>query len=97
MLLDAKAAVFSLCRSLFLIETQTGDEVNEMAKIKMKSHRGAAKRFRVTAKGRVKFRAANRSHNFLGDNGKTKRSRRSPKPLLCKSNAKVIKELLLAN
>jgi large subunit ribosomal protein L35 len=67
-----------------------------MAKIKMKSHRGAAKRFRVTAKGRVKFRAANRSHNFLGDNGKKKRGRRSPKPMLCKSNEKVIRELLLA-
>jgi large subunit ribosomal protein L35 len=68
-----------------------------MAKIKMKSHRGAKKRFRVTAKGRVKFRAANRSHNFLGDNGKKKRGRRSPKPTLCKSDAKTIREILLAN
>jgi len=66
-----------------------------MAKIKMKSHRGAAKRFRVTAKGRVKFRAANRSHNFLGESSKKKRARRSPKPLLCKSNERVIRELLL--
>lgn len=67
-----------------------------MAKIKMKTHRGAAKRFRVTAKGRVKFRAANRSHNFLGENGKKRRSRRSPKPLMCKSNERVVKEILLA-
>ncbi len=68
-----------------------------MAKIKMKSHRGAKKRFRVTAKGRVKFRAANRSHNFLGESSKKKRGRRSPKPMLCKSDERTIKAILLVS
>ena len=33
-----------------------------MAKVKMKTHRGAAKRFRITAKGKVRHKKAFRSH-----------------------------------
>lgn len=33
-----------------------------MAKVKMKTHRGAAKRFRLSAKGKVRHKKAFRSH-----------------------------------
>jgi len=33
-----------------------------MAKVKMKTHRGAAKRFRLTAKGKVRHKKAFHSH-----------------------------------
>jgi large subunit ribosomal protein L35 len=40
---------------------------------KMKTKRGAAKRFRVTGSGRVKCGSANHSHNFTNKNRKRKR------------------------
>jgi large subunit ribosomal protein L35 len=33
-----------------------------MSKVKLKTNRGAAKRFKKTASGKVRFRRANRSH-----------------------------------
>jgi large subunit ribosomal protein L35 len=42
---------------------------------KHKNHSGASKRFKVTASGKIKHRAMNRSHN-LGDNKKPKKRKR---------------------
>lgn len=44
---------------------------------KMKSHRGAAKRFRVTGSGRFKHRHAFRSHNLSHKSAKRRRALRS--------------------
>jgi large subunit ribosomal protein L35 len=42
-----------------------------MSKVKLKTNRGAAKRFKKTASGKVRFRRANRAHI------KTKKSNKS--------------------
>ena len=44
---------------------------------KQKSHRGAAKRFRVTGSGRFKHRHAFRSHNFASKSAKRTRALRN--------------------
>lgn len=44
--------------------------------MKAKTHRGAAKRFRVTRKGKVLHRAANLNHN-LGKKGSVRKRRLS--------------------
>jgi large subunit ribosomal protein L35 len=60
---------------------------------KMKTHSGAKKRFRLTAKGKVKARHAMKSH-ILGKKN-AKRRRRLDEPLyLKKQDAKRAKELL---
>ncbi len=43
---------------------------------KMKSHRGAKKRFRRTGTGKIKVRCANRSHILTKNTSKQKRQRR---------------------
>lgn len=48
---------------------------------KQKTHSGAKKRFIKTASGRIKFRSANRSHNFTQDSGKVGRQRRASRAL----------------
>ncbi|MBE3572808.1 MAG: 50S ribosomal protein L35 [Moorella humiferrea] len=45
---------------------------------KMKTHRGAAKRFRVTATGKVKRARAYKSHLLAGKSPKRKRRLRQP-------------------
>ena len=47
-----------------------------MPKIKIKTHRGAAKRFRKTATGKFKCGHANRSHILTKKSTKTKRQLR---------------------
>ena len=60
---------------------------------KMKTHSGAKKRFKLTAKGKVKARHAMRSH-ILGKKN-AKRRRRLDEPLILKQqDAKRVKELL---
>lgn len=49
-----------------------------MAKVKMKTHRGAAKRFRLTAKGKLRHKKAFRSHNLGYKPMDRKRALRSP-------------------
>jgi large subunit ribosomal protein L35 len=44
--------------------------------VKAKSHRGAAKRFRITRKGKVLHRGANMNHN-LGKKGSNRKRRLS--------------------
>ena len=60
---------------------------------KLKTHRGAAKRFTKTASGRVKARAANRNHILTKHDQQTKRQARK-KNCLGPSDAKLAKRLL---
>ena len=60
---------------------------------KMKTHRGAAKRFKVTKSGKVKYRRAFRSHILTHKSSKRKRQLRKDS-YLSKADAKRIKQLL---
>ena len=61
---------------------------------KMKTHSGAKKRFKVTAKGKVRARHAMTSH-ILGKKS-AKRKRRLGQPVeVAPAQAKVVKKLLL--
>jgi len=60
---------------------------------KMKSKRGASKRFRVTGSGRIKRGNANRSHILTKMTTKRKRHLRSPDSV-DKSDAPAIKRML---
>jgi len=44
-----------------------------MAKIKLKSHSGAKKRFKTTASGKIKVRKTNRRHLMSSKNAKRRR------------------------
>ena len=60
---------------------------------KMKTNKSAAKRFKVTARGKLKRRKANKSH--LNEEKPARRKRRLRKPtILCKEEAKRVKRLL---
>jgi large subunit ribosomal protein L35 len=60
---------------------------------KMKTHRGAAKRFKFSKTGKVKFRRAYRSHILTHKSPKRKRQLRAGS-YLCDADAKRIKKLL---
>jgi large subunit ribosomal protein L35 len=60
---------------------------------KMKSHRGAAKRFKKTGTGKLKRAKAFKSHILTKKSSKTKRNLRKTS-YVSKSEAKVIKKLL---
>lgn len=59
----------------------------------MKTHKGAKKRFRLTATGKVKRRRANKSHILEKKSPKRKRQLRAP-GLVNESDAPKIKRLL---
>ncbi|MEQ8331074.1 MAG: 50S ribosomal protein L35 [Longimicrobiales bacterium] len=60
---------------------------------KMKTHRGAAKRLKITGSGRIKRNKANKSHILTKKT--TKRKRRLRKPdLVAKSDEKRLKKIL---
>ncbi len=60
---------------------------------KIKTHRGAAKRFKITGTGKIKRNRANKSHLMTGKPAKrTRRLRQST--LLEKANYGTIKKLL---
>ena len=62
---------------------------------KMKSHRGACKRFKVTASGKIKREKMNGSHNLEKKNRKrTRRIHQST--LVDKTQEKQIKRMILA-
>ena len=64
-----------------------------MAKTKIKTHRGAGKRFNVTKNGKVKMNKAFRRH--ILNKKTTKRKRHLRKQAYCsKANAAVIKKLI---
>ena len=60
---------------------------------KMKSHSGAKKRFKITAKGKVKAKKSNMSHILSGESRNHKRNLRGTK-VLCKPDADHIKAIL---
>jgi len=60
---------------------------------KLKSHRGAAKRFRITKKGKIKRSKAFASHLKIKKSAKKKRKFRQD-AILSKCDAKRIKKLL---
>jgi large subunit ribosomal protein L35 len=60
---------------------------------KLKTHRGAKKRFKITATGKVKRRRANKSHLLTGKSSRrTRRLRRAT--LVSEGELKNIKRLL---
>jgi len=60
---------------------------------KLKTHRGAAKRFKTTGKGKIKRKKAFRSHLLTGkSSGRTRRLRRPA--ILGKTDEAIIKRLL---
>lgn len=63
---------------------------------KMKSNRGAAKRFRVTGTGKVKHKHKNRRHILTKKAQKRKRQLRND-GFITGQNAKNIKRMLLAS
>lgn len=60
---------------------------------KMKTHRGAAKRFKKTKKGKIKYRRGFRSHLLTHKRSKRKRQLRSA-GYIAKADEKNIKRLL---
>jgi len=63
---------------------------------KMKSHRGARKRFSVTASGKVKRSKAYKSHILTKKTSKRKRNLRRATTIATNGETKNIKRLLLA-
>ncbi|MCB4204729.1 50S ribosomal protein L35 [Deferribacteraceae bacterium V6Fe1] len=60
---------------------------------KMKTHRGAAKRFKVTGSGKVKFKRNGLRHILTSKSAKRKRALRRP-DILTGADAENIKKLL---
>jgi large subunit ribosomal protein L35 len=61
---------------------------------KMKSHRGAAKRFKVTSTGKIRRRRAFMNHMLEKKSSKRKRRLNAPDALVSGSDAKRIRRLL---
>ncbi|MFQ5555981.1 MAG: 50S ribosomal protein L35 [Acidimicrobiales bacterium] len=59
---------------------------------KMKSHRGAAKRFKRTGTGKLRRRQANKNHNLEKKSPKRKRQLRGPTDV-AKADEKMIRDL----
>ena len=64
---------------------------------KMKTHRGAAKRFRVTGRGKLVRKKAYNSHLFTGKSAKRKRSLERETEVSHADDANVRKALGLGN
>ncbi len=63
---------------------------------KMKTHKGAKKRFSVTGTGKVRRLKANKSHILTKKSPKRKRNLRRPATLATRGEEKNIKRLLVA-
>ena len=64
-----------------------------MAKVKVKTHSGAKKRFKVTGSGKVKFQHTNKRHRLTQKDTKRKRIARNA-GVCDASNAATIKQLV---
>lgn len=64
-----------------------------MAKNKMKSHRGAAKRFKVTGSGKLKRYKAYKSHILNKKSPKRKRNLRKPTVLTSADTKRILRAL----
>jgi len=60
---------------------------------KMKTHSGAKKRFKVTAKKKVKFRKPGQRHLMTGDSGNQNRGSRKPS-YAAKTDMKTFKKFM---
>lgn len=60
---------------------------------KMKSHRGAAKRFKLTGSGKVKFKHANMKHNF-GSMSKVQKKRLIKGGTMAEADARKVRRML---
>lgn len=65
----------------------------KVKKVKLKTNRGAAKRFKITASGKVRFRRANRNHIKTKQSSKTVRHARA-NGIMCDSDAKLVHRML---
>ncbi|MEO6443580.1 MAG: 50S ribosomal protein L35 [Gemmatimonadaceae bacterium] len=63
---------------------------------KMKTHKGAKKRFSVTATGKIRRLKANKSHILTKKDARRKRRLRRPAIIGTNGEAKVIKRLIQA-
>lgn len=63
---------------------------------KMKTHKGAKKRFTVTGSGKVRRLRANKSHILTKKDAKRKRRLRRPAMIKTSGEAKVLKRLIQA-
>jgi large subunit ribosomal protein L35 len=63
---------------------------------KMKSHRGAKKRFSVTGTGKIRRLKANKSHILTKKDAKRKRHLRRPTIVATNGEARVLKRLIQA-
>jgi large subunit ribosomal protein L35 len=63
---------------------------------KMKSHRGAKKRFSVTGTGKIRRLKANKSHILTKKDAKRKRRLRRPTIVATNGEARVLKRLIQA-
>ena len=64
-----------------------------MAKVKVKTHSGAKKRFKVTGTGKVKYQKTNRRHRLTQKETKRKRINRAS-GVADKTNMGALKQLL---
>ena len=64
--------------------------------MKMKTHRGAAKRFKVTGSGKVKRMRAYKSHILTKKGPKRKRNLRRPTLVATRGDTKRVKRLIQA-
>jgi large subunit ribosomal protein L35 len=64
--------------------------------MKMKTHKGAAKRFKTTASGKVRRYKANKSHILTKKSPKRKRNLRRPGLVQTTGDTKRIKRLIQA-
>ncbi|MBX6332541.1 MAG: 50S ribosomal protein L35 [Gemmatimonadaceae bacterium] len=64
--------------------------------MKMKTHKGAAKRFKVTGSGKVRRYKAYKSHILTKKSSKRKRNLRRPDLVTTTGDAKRIKRLIQA-
>ncbi|MDE6520231.1 MAG: 50S ribosomal protein L35 [Ruminococcus sp.] len=64
-----------------------------MAKVKVKTHSGAKKRFKVTGSGKVKYQHTNKRHRLTQKDTKRKRIARNS-GVAGSANAPTIKELI---
>lgn len=63
---------------------------------KMKTHKGAKKRFSITGTGKVRRNKANKSHILTKKSAKRKRNLRRPGLIATPGEQKMIKRLLVA-
>jgi large subunit ribosomal protein L35 len=64
--------------------------------MKMKTHKGAAKRFKITGSGKIKRFKANKSHILTKKSAKRKRRLRRPSVISTRGEARNLKRLLSA-